>query len=257
MISSPNFIHYACVAKGTTILAQHGSKEPHIEELAAKCLEQAPLHHCMFSHSVKNRTYAFLIDQAFVYFAIFDEKLLKSEALWFLDRIKCALNAILKGRSITDSDDFSPLCFQAQFDPIFGESMTSDLESEKPLQGQNKDDRKPSVGSVKGKKSMMVPLLEQPSKSLKKKRRVSVEGNVMDGKDAAMENKLEMGDDINCCTRDFALSAPKGRANDRQKAKQIWKKHVCVVLLLDVLVCAMLFVIWLWVYCRGYKCMQS
>ncbi|XP_028790829.1 phytolongin Phyl2.1 [Neltuma alba] len=256
MVSNPNFIHYACIAKGTTILAQHGSKEPHIEELAAKCLEQAPLHHSMFSHTVKKRTYAFLIDQAFVSFAIFDDKLVKSEALWFLDRIKCALDAILEGRSVTDSDYFSPLCFQAQFDPIFGESMASGLQSEKPLQGENKNDRNPSVGSVKGKKSVMVPLLEQPGKSLKKKKRVSTEGNGIDGNDAPMENKLDVGDDINRGTRDFAWSVPKGATGDRQKAKQIWKKHVWMVLLLDIFVCAMLFVIWLWV-CRGFKCMQS
>ncbi|KAK4273881.1 hypothetical protein QN277_017192 [Acacia crassicarpa] len=249
MISNPNFIHYACIAKGTTILAQRGSKEPNIEELAAQCLEQAPPNHSMFYHTVKKRTYAFLIDEAFVYFAIFDENLVKTEALWFLDRMKGALDAILKSRSIKDSCDFLPLCFQDEFDSIFTESMPSDLLSEKPLLGENKDDRNPSVGSVNEKKLVMVALLEQPRKVLSKKKRVSTEG---DGIDAMMENTVDVVDDINGHTRDFALSVP----NDRHKAKRIWKKYVWAVLLFDIFVCAMLFVIWLWV-CRGFKCMRS
>ncbi|KAI9127348.1 hypothetical protein K1719_001907 [Acacia pycnantha] len=42
--------------------------------------------------------------------------------------------------------------------------MASDLLSEKPLLGENKDDRNPSVGSVNEKKLVMVALLEQPRK---------------------------------------------------------------------------------------------
>ncbi|KAF7816682.1 phytolongin Phyl2.2 [Senna tora] len=255
MISNPNAIYYACIAKGTTILAQHRSQEPEILELAAKCLALAPLHHSMFSQTVKKRTYTFSFDDPFVYFAIFDAELVKSEAIRFLDRIKCALDEIMKGRPITDSDDFSPLCFQSQFDPVFRESTASDLDLENSLQGENKE---VGVDSVKGKRSVMVPLLGQPNKSLKKKKRVVIaEGNeIMNDKDAAMENKLDVCDDINGCSRDFALSVPKGMANDRQKARQVWKKHVWVVLLLDLFVCAMLFAIWLWV-CRGFQCMKS
>ncbi|KAG7945353.1 hypothetical protein I3843_15G147800 [Carya illinoinensis] len=49
------------------------------------------------------------------------------------------------------------------------------------------------------------------------------------------------------------LPVQKGFSNDGQKSKQIWRKHVWVVLLLDLFVCSVLFVIWLWV-CGGFNC---
>lgn len=254
MISNASLIFYACIAKGTTVLAHQGSKEPRIEELAAECLAQSPLHHSMYSHTVKKRTYTFLIDDPFVYFAIFGEELMKSEVLSFLDRIKCELDEILKGRSIASSDDFAPLCFQAQFDPIFRETMASELDMVNPLQDENKNEGNPSVDSEKGKKSVMVPFL--PNQSLTKKKRLSAEGNGMDGKESPLEKKVDVCDDTNGCNREFALSVPKCMVNDRQKAKEVWKKHVWVVLLLDVFVCATLLAIWLWV-CRGLKCMRN
>ncbi|KAF7830724.1 phytolongin Phyl2.2 [Senna tora] len=258
MISNPGFIYYACIARGSTILAQYGgSKEPKIEDLAAECLAKTPLHHSVFSHTVRRRTYTFVMHDPFVYFAIFDEELVKSEGLLFLNRMKCALDELLKGRSIMSFDDFTPLCFQSQFDPFFREAMAldldSDLKSVDPYRIENNDSRNSSLDSVQGKRSAMAPLLAVPG--LKKKKRLGTEANEMDMKHAATENKVDLCDCIDGFSRDLQLPVPhKSVINERQKAKQIWKKHVWVVLLLDVFVCAVLFVIWLWV-CRGFKCM--
>lgn len=82
-------------------------------------------------------------------------------------------------------------------------------------------------------------LLVKPDEGLKKKKRM-----VDDGKEVAM---VDLSSDDNS-------SLPFSNINDRQKAKRIWKKHVWVVLMLDLFVCAVLFVIWLWV-CSGFKCM--
>ena len=250
MISNPNFIYYACIAKGTTILAQYSSKGPEIEELAAECIAKAPFHHSMFSHTVKRRTYTFLIDDPFAYFAILDEELVKSERTWFLNRLKCSLDEIIESRSIlkTDSDCFTALCFQAQFDSIFRETMILDLDlADSPPVEENKQSQNRSLDSEKGKRSAMVPLL---GNGLKKKKRMVVEANGIDGKDFAIQNKVDLCDDVN------GLLSKNNMVNDRQKANKIWKKHVWVVLLLDVFVCAVLFVIWLCV-CRGFQCMQS
>lgn len=256
MISNPNFIYYACIARENTVLAQYGSREPKIEELAAKCLAKTPLHHSMFSHTVKKKTYTFVIHDPFVYFAIFDEELAKSEGFWFLNRIKSVFDELLEVRSIMDSDDFTPLCFQPQFDPFFRETLAFDLDSDSvdTQRDEDLDGRNPSMDSVQGKRSAMAPLLAMPG--LKKKKRVNTEANEMDVKNAATENKVDLCDCIDGFSRDFQFPMPnKSAINDRQKAKQIWKKHVWVVLMLDVFVCAVLFVIWLWV-CRGFKCMD-
>ena len=254
MISNPNFICYACIAKGTTVLAEYSSNEPKIEELAAECVAKAPPHHSLFSHTVKKRTYTFVFDEPFVYFAIFDEHMVKSEQIRFLNRMKCAFDKIIQSRGITrtGSDDFTTLSFQSQLHSVFREAMGLDLDSVKDsLPDENKDSQNPNMDSVKVKRSLMVPLIGEPIKGLKKKKRVvGMESSEINGKEVAVEKKVEVCADMN------GFISKNNILNDRQKAKQIWKKHVWVVLLLDVFVCAILFVIWLWV-CSGFKCMES
>ncbi|KAL0403238.1 UNVERIFIED_CONTAM: Phytolongin Phyl2.2 [Sesamum radiatum] len=75
MITDPELIHYACIAKGTTVLAEFNSKDAALGEIAAKCLEVTPPFHAIFTHTVRSRTYTFLIEDPFVFFAIFDEKM--------------------------------------------------------------------------------------------------------------------------------------------------------------------------------------
>ncbi|KAJ7965334.1 phytolongin Phyl2.1-like [Quillaja saponaria] len=256
MILNPSLIFYACIAKGTTILAEYTSREPNIEGLAQQCLEKTPKNHSVFSHTVKQRTYLFLMGDPFVYFLIFDEKMEKLDGLWFLDRIKYAIEEMMESRSMKGSDHFSSLCFQAQFDVIFRETMVLDLNLENTSASETNDSRNPSLDSVKGIKVATAPLLGNKSKGLqKKKKRVGMEANGVDGRDVVMEKKLDMSHDVNGISRDFSLSVPKSLAIERQKAKHIWKKHVWVVLLLDLFVCSVLFGIWLWV-CRGFKCID-
>ena len=120
-----------------------------------------------------------------------------------------------------------------------------------------------SSAAMVNRTSSTVPLLGKPSEGLllKKKKKRVVEAVNGDGRDSggALENKVDVcAEAVNGGGRDFSLAvvAKGGAVNDhhRQKAKHIWKKHVWVVLLLDLFVCAVLFVIWLWV-CSGFKCM--
>ncbi|KAF3432808.1 hypothetical protein FNV43_RR23910 [Rhamnella rubrinervis] len=259
MISNPNLIYYACIAKNTTILAEF-SREADLEALGRQCIEKAPPFHSMFSHSVRERTYTFFIDDSFVYFAIFAQDLDQSEVLWFLNRLKSAFQESVKSGSMMGSDNFSYRCFQAEFDSIIGEIMALSLDLvDSPPMVPNCS-RNPSLDSSKGKKMVLTPLLGNPSKGLKKKKRLSGEANGDFGKDLNVENKLVVSDNVDgVCSRDFSLSMQKNvtlHIGDRQKAKQVWRKHVWVVLLLDLFICAVLFGIWLWV-CRGFKCIDS
>ncbi|OIV98019.1 hypothetical protein TanjilG_16856 [Lupinus angustifolius] len=228
MISNPELIYYACIAKQTTILAQHNNtNDPKIESLASQCIQLTPPNHSIFSHTHKNRTFTFLIDTPFTFFAIFNNQTLKSETLIFLDAVKTAFRNA--GPEVEDSNDLQPLCFQSQFESIL--KRTLNLESES------------SGNSTNSIRSWTVPLLGKPVEGLKKKKRVvGSDGNSgIEGKDGNLENKLEVSDsEVSVC--------------NRQKAKHIWKKHVWVVLLLDLFVCAILFVVWLLV-CSGFKCM--
>lgn len=255
MISNPYLVLHACVAKGNTILANF-TRDPDLERLAQQCIEKAPPFHSVFSHTVRKKTYSFLIQVPFVYFAIFDEDLLQSEGIWFLNRIKCSFEEIIEGGALKGLDDLSSYCLQEQIDPIFREALTLDLTLANPSPGlDSQSSRNPSLDSVKGTKTAMLPLLPGPNggQFLKKKKRVIGE-ETGDARDGILENKVDVYDVSDGVYRDFPLQ--KSFLSDRQKAKQTWKKHMWVVLSLDLFVCTILFLIWLWV-CRGFKCIAG
>ncbi|XP_022736831.1 phytolongin Phyl2.2-like [Durio zibethinus] len=261
MISNPNLIFYACIVKGPTILAEFSAKEAGIESLAQKCIQKTPPFHSMFSQTVSKRTYTFLIDDPFAYFLIFHEDLEKPESFWFLNRLKSAFEDFLLTGLIVGSDNLTPNCLQPHFNPIFSEILALDLEL---VTSPREENLNPSLDSNTGKRTVVAPLLEMPIKGLKKKRRLGgLEVHGAEAKDAGagigMENKVDVSDDF----RDFPVSMHKSGAaglyvggGDRQKAKQTWRKHVWVVLILDLLVCTTLFGIWLWV-CRGFQCLDG
>ncbi|XP_057452296.1 phytolongin Phyl2.2 [Lotus japonicus] len=246
-IWNPELIHYTCIARSSTILAHHGSgsNDPNMEALASECLALTPPNHSLFSHTVNHRTYTFLIDPPFVFFAIFDHRHTKSQTLAFLHRIRSSLTETL--HPLKDSSSSSspppplpPLSLQTQFDLILREILHLD-------DGSTRSPPPAVVGVPHGE-------------GLKKKKRVvdsaAVAANGTDAKDRDLTTAAAMVD-----VNDDLVSLPavvtKGVPGDhhhRHKAKHVWKKHVWVVLLLDLFVCAVLFVIWLWV-CSGFKCM--
>lgn len=273
MISDPKLVFYACISKGTTILAEFNSVDPDLQTLALKCLEKAPALHSMFSHTVRKRTYTFLLDEPdpYIYFAIFDEKMERYETLWFLNRVKEAFKGMIRNDPIKNFDDLSSLCFQGEFNPVFRqllshpvepEQLNLDLNSSLP-QNVLKDKRNLSLDcSTRGKRIVSLPLLGKPGKGLKKKKRLSGEVNG-DTRDHLMENKVvDVSDDGGSQTRDFPASMQKngGYLGDmgagRQKAKQVWKQQVWMVLILDLCVCSVLFGVWLWI-CRGFRCVDG
>lgn len=256
MISNPNLIYYACIAQRDTILGEI-SKEPGIGALAHQCIEKTPPHHSLYTHTVRKRTYTFSVVDPFVYFAIFDQDLDQSEAVSFLNRLKCDFEKVQGSGQNSNGGNFASHCFQAEFDSIIREIMAS---SDLDLPNAPPASRNLSMeSSSKGKRLLLSPLLgNKQSQGLKKKKRLSGEVNGELCKDvmSTMEKKLDVCEDV----RDLALPGAQKSGSlhscERQKAKQVWRKQVWVVLMLDLFVCAGLFGVWLWV-CRGLKCIDS
>ncbi|KAG2263050.1 hypothetical protein Bca52824_070129 [Brassica carinata] len=228
MISDPRLLFYSCI------------DEPEIEALALRCIEDVPPHHSMISHTVRKRTYASFIDGSFTYFAILDEAVTKTESLWLFTRLKSAVEALVSDGSALDNP--TQLCLQSKLDPVFSEIASGgggdnnkDLEPELGLVGSPREIKNiPSLDS--SKERSLKPLLAKPLMVLKKnKKRVQTEA------------KMDQGLPRNGLIHDH---------HHRQKAKQIWKKHVWVVLMFDVCICVVLFGIWLWV-CQGFQCIQG
>lgn len=260
MISDPNLIYYACIAKGTTILAEFNSKDADLGALAIKCLEKTPPLHSVFSHTVRNRSYTFLIDDAFAYFVIFDQKLEKSEGLAFLKSVRDAFNGFKTGKSGKKRlEKLNSHCVQGEFNLVFHQLLSSNSEMDNLISGvqlthgsNGSSDSSRGGGSAPAK----MPLLGDAVNCLKKKKGKG-------GKTADVsERGLESSDDgMMGLSREFSVVMNKnalysGEMGHSQKAKKVWKKHVWVVLSMDLIICTILFVVWLCI-CGGFKCIDN
>lgn len=270
MISNPSLLSYTCIAKGTVVLAEFASKEePGIEDVALRCIENTPPHHSFFSHTVRKKTYTFAIDDSsssFVYFAITDEAMEKPESFRVLNRLRSAVKDLGSDAALIDHP--APGCLQAKMDTVFAEIVGGggggdvDLELDMDLVAA-RESRNLSIDSTKGRRAALIPLLGKPLKALKKKKR-SLHTDDSDSGDVGMvdgETTSEKNKKVDLCGNGnnggvLRKELRNGLLTDHHKAKQMWKKHVWVVLLFDFCVCAVLFGIWLWV-CQGFQCVNG
>ncbi|XP_031383465.1 phytolongin Phyl2.2-like [Punica granatum] len=258
-ISNPDLVFYACIARGATILAEYNRDQPDLPQLALKCIQLTPRHHSMFSQTCRRRSYTFLIDDPLVYFGIFDDALSKSERLHLLSELKGGFLELIKNGSVKSSSNLSPgPSLQAKFDAVLRELIPSGSDLESVSSPRSDGKKPPGLEPPKGGRNFTAQVMGSPGKRLKKKKRFNgeaINGGGSDGiigKEINLENKVDVCDEMNGLV-------PKNNSysvSDRQKAKQVWKKQVWVVLLLDLFVCAILFGVWLWV-CRGFRCIDG
>eukprot|EP00250_Pteridium_aquilinum_P008715 c18156_g1_i1 orf=2-316(-) len=96
-----NLVHYAAVAKSTTILADYeDTNHGGIAHAAMKCLEHIPPLHSRFSYTTSNRMFICLIESPLIYCAIVDEALSKAKAFMFLEHVRDAFKVILQQRDM-------------------------------------------------------------------------------------------------------------------------------------------------------------
>lgn len=278
MIVDPDLVRYSCIAhhrsfeSSSTILAEFNSADSSLQQLAQKCLQFVPPHHSIFSHSYHNQSYTFLFHDGFVYLGIFDSKMVKSDQVRFLGRLKETIDhLIFNGKS---NFKFSSYCLQGELHPIFHKLMSKSYDFDAPLVPNgvhNNNNTSVSVSvsvsnSSKNKKVMSVSLLSgsKIGKGFKKKKYTeeslsnSRDALVVDGKhDLSHDDNYDVGE---VKSREFAH--PDGNfllensGVGRHKAKKIWRRHVWIVLVLDLAVCLILFGIWLFV-CRGFQCIEG
>lgn len=254
MVSYTNLILYVCVAKGTTILSEWSNGDRDLETLAAECIANTPPFHARFSHTVGKRTYSYLMDDNFVYFAIFDEDLDKAQGFWLLNCVKNAFGEIAERKTLSKaSKNLTSHCLQKESNSIFRHiiALQGNFDEESnSLETACKDCRKGSLASRAADKivSVLFKILNR-----KMKKRVDSETNG-ETKDISLQTNADMSDDgaLGLSSQKNGLLMVNG---GRQQAKQNWKRTACRVLVMDVFVCSILFAIWFWI-CHGFECIR-
>ncbi|KAK9066795.1 hypothetical protein SSX86_014118 [Deinandra increscens subsp. villosa] len=269
MGSIRNTVEYCCVWNGGRVLyAYNGGEDVEIENLAALCLEKAPSHHKWYFRSMFNKTFGFLMEDGYVYFAIIDQSVGNSRNLEFLERVRDEFKkAAKKGSKRIMSHPNSPF-LQEQLLPVI-RGLIASLEqvtenaTPSPYNGLS-----PSpIGNDNGA-STKAPLLGKSSKQEKRKMRdhvISVrENGVMEEHRKSADKQ---GTRVGSSSLDLAnqgasvtgVSLTKEVSSmsrsSTQTVRNKWCRQVRIVLAIDVAVCLILFIVWL-VVCRGTSCIR-
>lgn len=262
MFTEPTLVLYACISKGNVILAEFiSSMDQDLGGLALQCIENTPHFHRTFSHTIANKIYAFLIEDPFVYFAIFDEQLGKYQGFQFLERVKVSFLKHSKKGLARGFGNLKPGCFQEDFSSIFRKLLASrEFRSLKSPDGDGSLVNPNGVldSKLSSKKGISVPLLGTASSKSKKKNKVPAADELLDAtsRDSAIENKVDVSDDANL-TRDFSASLQKNGSyighTGHHHAKKMWHRHVWTALSIDLVICCILFGVWLYI-CKGFQC---
>ncbi|XP_024358132.1 phytolongin Phyl2.1 isoform X2 [Physcomitrium patens] len=255
-----NLVYYASVSRDNVVLAEHqNSKEdPVTSEAAVGCLQQVPPYHNQFTYTIKQRMFIFLIDGAFKYCAIIDEALGKLKGLGFLEQVRIEFKRVLHSRNIDGYQlernalvsDFSGV-FKSLVRPLVGVPQKEvDLDDGNHHAISNDETVLSPSDSPRAERSNgdgVSPLTKSIHPKTDKK-----DHQVIQVKEIMMTKKNQKyeGDGT---SSNMDLNNKKLRA--RELASKMWWRNVKFVLVLDLIVCCVLFAIWLGI-CRGFKCVH-
>ncbi|CAL9158343.1 unnamed protein product [Musa hybrid cultivar] len=234
---------YCCIAKGNKILYSYNSKGHELETLAILCLENAPAFHKWYFHSIGTRTFGFLTADGHTYFAIIDPSVGNLAILQFLEHIQDGFRKVAKNGF---HDDLVPIV----------QRLIASLEN-MPRYAFSLDDNSEGTASSDGSTSTKAPLLGKNSGSHHDKKKM---------KDKVLQSDDVIEDDADRTVKiDMppqtvgAMSLPRSLSSTRlrvqQAGRRLWCRHVKIVIATDIIICLILFGVWLAV-CRGFHCLR-
>ncbi|KAI5640296.1 hypothetical protein M9H77_00322 [Catharanthus roseus] len=271
-----NTVHYCCVSKGGQVVYAYNGGNPEIENLAGICLEKTPSYHRWYFQTMGKKTFGFLMDGTYVYFAIADEGLGKTGVLRFLEHLRDEFKKVAKrGRSMSNLDS---LCLQEKLVPVI-RNLVSSLDNVSRVGNQWPAENPSNVGElspspcnnsnaqIEGGASTKAPLLGKSSKQEKKK----MKDHVVDMRDVELAEHLKSAekgvrvdtgslDPTNQCPPASSIPLQKDFGSMRFRSttpniRKKWCRQVRIILAIDALVCLVLFGIWLGI-CRGLECIR-
>ncbi|KAG0502482.1 hypothetical protein HPP92_002554 [Vanilla planifolia] len=239
-------ILYASVSRGSTVLADFlagGDDDPahsgDLASLAAQCLGAVPRFHLLYTHTARRRIYAFLMAEPLLFFAIADESIGRPAILLFLNQLRDATWHAAR-RMVLSSNSLTHRCLQVELLPVIRRvvlTFSASTLEEKPS---------PSISSTPP--SSDSHLLTGKHKRKDKRQKKAIEGEDVDG---GFRREVEF--EISVMNDDGDTDLGFGEGDGRKLVKRIWRRHVRMVIVMDLIVCSLLFGIWLSV-CRGFQC---
>lgn len=195
-----------------------------IDNMAALCLEIIPPYHRFYFETIAPYTFAFLMDDGFVYFAILCHSHGNSQLLSFLQNLR---------------DEFTRIGRKGEFMPVVS-GLVASLERVGAGAGAW-----PAMSNANGDggagSSTKAPLLARPSKHDKKKKKKMKDDGVGVRDIETVEHRRSTDSETT--------------KSSSQSVRDKWCRQVRIVLAIDAAVCILLFVIWL-VICRGIECIR-
>ncbi|XP_019155517.1 PREDICTED: phytolongin Phyl1.1-like [Ipomoea nil] len=272
MDSSKKGVSYCSVSKGGRVLYTYNDGGLEIENLAALCLEKAPPHHRWYFQTMGKRTFCFLMEDGYVYFAIAEEALGNAGVLQFLQNLRHEFKKFSRRGSSRSMSSLSSLSsVQEQLVPVIRNLITS-LEhvsggdTDWPA-GVSASSFTDANGQIEGGSSTRAPLLSKSGKYYDKKKKkehaIAMRDIEMEEHRKSTEKVRGVDSGARDCNSYGASGSPAsltkefGSGRTRASNPNFQKKWCClvrIVLAVDAAVCLLLLVIWL-VVCDGTKCL--
>ncbi|KAG0554285.1 hypothetical protein KC19_12G079400 [Ceratodon purpureus] len=268
MVPMTNLVYYASVARrDNVVLAEHKNLKEDLAEVGFESLEKVPPFHSRFSYTIRQRMFMFLMDEGFTYSAIVDEALGKLKSFGFLERVRDEFQLLIRSRGL-DGSRFESYALVSDFagvykhlvKPLVGVPQKEvDLDDDQNSDSKDNTALSPSAshaehshGPYPGASS---PLTGNGHKQDKRDHEVIQVKEIMMTNSNNSSKALDKGHN-NFNQAGGGKSETEERKRGRQHASNLWWKNVKIVLFLDLVVCCILFAIWLGI-CRGFSCVNS
>jgi hypothetical protein len=249
MSSSADNTVYCCIAKGRKVIYCYNSKDgdPQMEATAALCLENSPPHHRHYIHTSGPRSYAYLMADGHTFFAIIDPSVGNAGALQFLERVRDVFRKNASRNGFHDSLVPAVQRLVASLEKM--PHATFVLEECAERGGSNESS---SCTSSK------VPLLGKSGSRKEKKKSKDKLASAGDGED---EHHGTRGVRIDVATEEVSgmsleRSSSQSRLRRQQPSRSLWMRHVKIIIIVDAVICLVLFAAWLAV-CKGFQCVSG
>ncbi|WCJ34988.1 SNARE-like superfamily protein [Euphorbia peplus] len=267
MDSIRNTVQYCCVSRGNRLLYVYRGGNPEIENLSGLLLESAPPYHKWYFETIGKRTFGFLMEDGYVYFAIVDEGLGSRAILQFLEHLRDEFKKASRKGSRGSFSSLSSVNVQEQFVPVIRRLITSLEHVSQTSNSWNAETSSsdnvglslsPSPSDANG--LSLSPLLGKGNKKLKDHviafRDIELEEH---RKSADRGVKIDLSLDSSsqgAVASPISLQKDLGSMRIRSSAQSIrkkWWRQVRIVLAVDAAVCLILFIIWVSI-CGGFGC---